>query len=57
MYSLSIVINSRLGSEITNCIPVANFQALQFSFDAREVVSFAIQILASSQLQAGTAIS
>lgn len=56
-YSLFVVINNRLDSKTTNCIPTANFSALQFSFDAQEVVSFAIQILASSRLQAGPAIS
>lgn len=33
-YSLPVVISNRLDSEITNCIPTANFPALQFSFDA-----------------------
>jgi len=40
-----------MDSEITNCIPIANLHALQFFFDVPEVVSFAIQILASSWLQ------
>lgn len=49
---LSLVSNNRVSSKITNCIPTANFSALQFSSDALEVVPFAIQILASSRLQA-----
>lgn len=57
VYSLSVVINNKPDSEITSCMATANFPALQSSFDALEVVSFAIQILASSRLQAGPAMS